>query len=218
MLTKFSPVKHPKSNSIGGLMSNWEKVYQQSDPMASTTSLAASSTGDNEDENQPQAIGEFHEVDDVEIVREARKAKSKSQSNVKAQATNRAIKVEKKSITVELELANINEIDGKEHGKPKSRKTVWKFEDLPLPTAADVKLFKQNVVVPILDWTATLENLFSANSHSDLRPTVIRLWTDTFAHLPKYLDDVKKEPRAEHPVMCSVTGSVQMKLASRSSI
>ncbi len=79
-----------------------------------------------------------------------------------------------------------------------------KFEDLPLPAVADVKLFKQNVVVPVLDWAATLENHFSANSHSDLKPTVTRLWTGTFAHLPKYLDDAKKELRVEHPAIMGI--------------
>ncbi len=91
-------------------------------------------------DRSPQIIGEFHEIDDVEVVKEARKAKSKSQTQGTVQATSRAVKVEKvwgyqkaqatadiqyqKSITVELELANVNEIDGREHGKMKTRKTA----------------------------------------------------------------------------------------------
>ncbi|KAK0196373.1 hypothetical protein F5146DRAFT_1129126 [Armillaria mellea] len=87
---------------------------------------------------------------------------------------------------------------------PASRKTVWKFEDLPLPTAADIKLFKINIVLPVLDWVATLENHFSANSHSDLKPTVTRLWTGTFVHLPKYLNDARKELCVEHPAVMGI--------------
>lgn len=109
---------------------------------------------------------------------------------------------------MELELANVNEIDGRVHGKTKTRKTVWKFEDLPLPAAADVKLFKKNVVLPVLDWAATLENHFSANSHSELKATVTRLWTGTFAHLPKYLDDAKKELHVEHPAIMGIVHQI----------
>lgn len=71
MLMNCSSVKRPKSDSIGGLMANWEKVYQHSKPAASTASLAVSSTGDNnEDRLQSQIIGEFHKIDDVEVVKE----------------------------------------------------------------------------------------------------------------------------------------------------
>lgn len=59
------------------------------------TSLAISSTGDNEDEPQGETVGEFHEVDRMESIQEARKAKSKSQACSNIQATNHTVKVEK---------------------------------------------------------------------------------------------------------------------------
>ncbi len=105
---------------------------------------------------------------------------------------------------VELKLADVNEIDGKEHGKSKTQKTAWKFEDLPLSTTTDIKLFKQSVIAPILDWTATLEDQFSSNNHSELKATVVKLWNSTFAHLPKYLDDGKKELRVDHLAIMGV--------------
>ncbi|KAK0441371.1 hypothetical protein EV421DRAFT_1736829 [Armillaria borealis] len=173
--TKKRPTKRSKSDSIRGLVANWEKMYQQSAPTTSTTSLASSAQGGETEADPP---GEFDHDEDVDAIKEARKAKDqiKTQNDRNhVVATGKGPKVNKhcqKSVTVKLELANVNEIDGKEREKVKTRKAAWKFEDLPLPSTADIKLFKTNVIVPILDWAATLEDQFSTNSHSELKPTV----------------------------------------------
>ncbi len=39
---------------------------------------------------------------------------------------------------------------------------------------------------------------------SDLRPTVVLLWTNTFGHLPRHLDELKKELRVDHPAIMGV--------------
>ncbi|PBK73226.1 hypothetical protein ARMSODRAFT_1016022 [Armillaria solidipes] len=120
------------------------------------------------------------------------------------QASGKGAKIDKKSITVKLELANINEIDGKECGKAKVRRSVWKFKDLPLLSSSDIKLFKQNVIVPILNWSATLKGQFSTNNHSELKPTMILLWDSAFGHLPKHIDDDKKQLQVDHPAVIGV--------------
>ncbi|KAK0227355.1 hypothetical protein EDD85DRAFT_957974 [Armillaria nabsnona] len=189
---------------IGGLVANWDKIYQQSAPTASVTSLALSGRGDKTEDNFKNPPGEFEHDEDVEMVKEARKAKEPSKTWNPAVSAGKAMKVDKKSVVVKLELANINEIDSKEHEKAKPRKSTWKFEDLPLPSAADIKLFKTNVIVPILDWAGMLEDQFSTNGHSDLKPTVVLLWTNTFGHLPRHLNEAKKELRVDHPAIMGV--------------
>ncbi|KAK0433927.1 uncharacterized protein EV420DRAFT_1654263 [Desarmillaria tabescens] len=166
--------------------------------MASTTSLALSA---QEGETEADPVGEFDHDEDVDAIKEARKAKDriKTQNNKNhVVAAGKGPKVNKKSVTVKLELAN----------------AAWKFEDLPLPSTADIKLFKTNVIVPILDWAATLEDQFSANSHSDLKPTVVLLWTNTFGHLPRHLDEAKKELRVDHP---AIMGVVQIQIRTHRS-
>ncbi|SJL14072.1 uncharacterized protein ARMOST_17527 [Armillaria ostoyae] len=196
--------KRSKSDSIGGLVANWEKMYQQSAPAASTTSLALSGRGDETEDNNENPPGAFDHDEDVETLKEARKAKGLSKTRNAGVSAGKGVKVDKKTVTVKLELANVNEIDGKEREKAKARKAAWKFEDLPLPSTSDIKLFKSNVIVPILDWAATLEDQFNTNSHSDLKPTVVLLWNNTFSHLPKHLDEVKKELRVDHPAIMAV--------------
>ncbi|KAK0439301.1 uncharacterized protein EV420DRAFT_1486398 [Desarmillaria tabescens] len=197
--------KHLKSESIGGLITNWQKVYKGSDPSTSVTSLATSNGGDEVQEiTESPTPGEFAEDESADAVKNARKAKNRSQTDGKGS------KVDKKSITVKLELENVNEIDGKECGKVKGRKSAWKFEDLPLPSASDVKLFKQKVVVPILDWSAMLEGQFSTNNHSELKPTVAVLWNSAFGHLPKHLNNDKKQLRVDHPAIIGILMFVQI--------
>ncbi|PBK88785.1 hypothetical protein ARMGADRAFT_1033769 [Armillaria gallica] len=140
----------------------------------------------------------------VETVKEARKAKDLSKTQNLGVAVGKGMKVDKKTVTIKLELANVTKIDSKECEKTKSQKAAWKFEDLPLPSTSDIKLFKSNVIIPILDWAATLEDQFSTNSHSNLKPTMVPLWNNTFSHLPKHLDEVKKELRVDHPAIMAV--------------
>ncbi len=184
------------------------------------TSLALSGRGDKTEDNFENPPGEFEHDEDAEMVKEARKAKEPSKTRHLAVSAGKAMKVDKvrflsstvqiltphgqKSVVVKLELANVNEIDSKEREKAKPRKSAWKFEDLPLPSVADIKLFKTNVIVPILDWAGTLEDQFSTNGHSDLKPTVVLLWTNTFGHLPRHLDEAKKELRVDHPAIMGV--------------
>ncbi|SJL10864.1 uncharacterized protein ARMOST_14259 [Armillaria ostoyae] len=178
--------KCPKAANVRGLVANWEKMYNCSEPAASTTSLATTNgVGDDTDDLSIQPTGEFSKDEDLRVVKAARQAKDGA---VHGQVTNakskKAAGLDKKSIMVELKLAD--------------------FEDLPLSTTADIKLFKQCFVVPILDWTATLKDQFSSNNHAELKLTVVELWNHMFSHLPKYLDEGKKELRVDHLAIMGV--------------
>ncbi|KAK0454512.1 hypothetical protein EV421DRAFT_1729696 [Armillaria borealis] len=205
-LKSIRAAKCPKAANVGGLVANWEKMYKRSEPAASTTSLATTNgVGDDTDDLSIQPTGEFSKDEDPRVVKAARQAKDGA---VHGQVTNakskKAAGLDKKSVVVELKLADVNEIDGKERAKSKTRKTAWKFEDLPLSTTADIKLFKQCI-------TATLEDQFSSNNHAELKPTVVELWNHTFSHLPKYLDEGKKELCVDH---LAIMGVVQTQIRS----
>ncbi|KAK0499095.1 hypothetical protein EDD18DRAFT_1350528 [Armillaria luteobubalina] len=179
-----SLTKHPKSDSIGGLAANWEKAYHRSKVSANVPS---NTKEDIQEQSESELLGEFAQDEDAEVLKIARKVKNQSGAQSQIRASGKGAKIPKKSMTVKLELVSINEIDGKECGKVKVRKSVWKFEDLPLSSSSDIKLFKQNIVIPILDWSAMLEGQFSSNNHSDLKPTVTLLWDNVFGHVSNEL-------------------------------
>jgi len=101
--------------------------------------------------------------------------------------------------------ADINEIDVNERGKSVGqKKTGYTLEDLPLPTKADQELFKTSVIIPVLSWSATLPNHFSANNHSDINSVIISHFKATFTHLSPFLDAAKTERREDHPAIFDV--------------
>jgi hypothetical protein len=70
------------------------------------------------------------------------------------------------------------------NGKAKrERKPKFTNADLPFPSdsfAADLKCWQGTLVPELIEWVATLEDPFAANSHPDFRPSILDLWMGNF--------------------------------------
>ncbi len=91
----YRSVKRSKSDSIDGLIANWDKIYQQSALTASVTSLALSGRGDETEDNFENPPGEFEHGEDVEMVKEVKKAKDRSKTQIPAISAGKDAKVNK---------------------------------------------------------------------------------------------------------------------------
>ncbi|KAJ6590295.1 hypothetical protein B0H10DRAFT_2092717 [Mycena sp. CBHHK59/15] len=88
------------------------------------------------------------------------------------ESSQMGITLKKKTVVVD--------VNGKTKREPKRKYTN---ADLPFPPdghAADLKHFQDTFIPDLIDWAATLDDPFAANSHPSFQPTVEAIWNKYF--------------------------------------
>lgn len=97
--------------------------------------------------------------------------------------------------------ADVAEIDGREREKPTSTPRInYSNKHLPfINSAIDLPIWQKKVVAYIIDFGASTDNLFAANSHQDFNDVLRKRWLKAFPKHPTLIAvDGTNEVRAEH--------------------
>lgn len=104
---------------------------------------------------------------------------------------------------MEIKLKKVSAVEVEEKGHGKSQwKQNWTNRDLPFTGSSDhLGKWQQRFILSLINWLATLKELFGSNNHQDFKLTVKKIWKRVFNYLPALLDNVQEEHLAIYGVV-----------------
>lgn len=94
-----------------------------------------------------------------------------------------------RGLRTKMVVADVAEIDGKEREKPAIiPRITYSNKHLPfISSAVDLPVWQKKVVAYIIDFGASTDNLFAANSHQDLGDVLRKRWLKAFPKHPTHI-------------------------------